>query len=109
MLAGLLLGSGMSSPSPPVTPVAVAVDDLVCGAASAQHEYLTSAEVADLARITRRSVWRLVADGRLPAVKIGRRSTRFLRSDVEALLHPRRREPLDLTPHPPPVDGLDQR
>lgn len=48
-------------------------------------ELLTTAEVADLLRVTRQTLTRWRKDGKLPAVKIGR-LVRFKRSDVEALL-----------------------
>jgi excisionase family DNA binding protein len=53
-------------------------------------ELLTTAEVADLARVSRTTVWRWAADGTLPAAVVlpsGHR--RFRRSDVEDLLHPK--------------------
>ncbi len=38
-----------------------------------QPQYLTTAEVATIARVTELTVWRWVRSGRLPARKVGRR------------------------------------
>ena len=51
-------------------------------------DMLTTAEVADLCRVSNSTVTRWLADGRLPGVKVGPRTFRFRRSDVEALLTP---------------------
>ena len=48
-------------------------------------EHLKSSEVIALAAISRRTLERWVADGTLPAVKVGG-TRRYKRSDVEALL-----------------------
>ena len=48
-------------------------------------EHLKSSEVIALAAISRRTLERWVADGTLPAVKVGG-TRRYLRSHVEALL-----------------------
>jgi excisionase family DNA binding protein len=53
-------------------------------------ELLTTAEVAELARVSRTTVWRWAADGTLAAAVVlpsGQR--RFRRSDVEALIYPK--------------------
>ena len=48
---------------------------------------LVSSEVIEMAKISRRTLERWVADGKLPAVKIGGfGARRYRRSDVEALL-----------------------
>jgi excisionase family DNA binding protein len=48
---------------------------------------LISSEVIELAKISRRTLERWVADGKLPAVKIGGfGARRYRRTDVEALL-----------------------
>ena len=48
-------------------------------------EHLKSYEVIALAQISRRTLERWVADGTLPAVKVGG-TRRYKRADVEALL-----------------------
>lgn len=52
-----------------------------------ESEYLVSSEVMELAKISRRTLERYVADGKLPTTKIGGfGSRRYQRADVEALL-----------------------
>lgn len=51
-------------------------------------EMLTTAEVAGLARVDPSTILRWAGDGRLPAIKLGPRTFRFRRSDVDALLAP---------------------
>ena len=52
-----------------------------------ESEYLLSADVLELAKISRRTLDRWVADNKLPAVKVGGfGARRYKRSDVEALL-----------------------
>ncbi len=48
-------------------------------------DVLTPSELYDLLHISRVSLWRLVHDGRIPALRLSRRLKRFLRSDVLAL------------------------
>lgn len=46
---------------------------------------LSAAEVARQLSISQRQVWRLVSSGELPApVRVGERSSRFRRADIEA-------------------------
>ena len=53
----------------------------------APDEYLISSEVMDILKISRRTLERWVAEGKLPAIKIGGfGARRYLRSDVDALL-----------------------
>ena len=47
------------------------------------EEILTIREVADYLKITERTLYRLVQDGRLPAFKVGN-SWRFRRADIDA-------------------------
>jgi excisionase family DNA binding protein len=57
--------------------------------------FLTREEAAELLGVSVRSVDRLRARGRLPAVQYLRRGrVRYRRDDVEALLEPEAREPL---------------
>jgi excisionase family DNA binding protein len=51
-------------------------------------ELLTTAQVADLAKVSRQTVWRWARSGVLPAVHPGPKLWRFRRSDVEKLLEP---------------------
>lgn len=52
------------------------------------HELLTIAEAADRLRVTTRFIRMLIADGRLPALRLGHRAIRLRRDDVDHLLHP---------------------
>lgn len=63
----------------------------------APPRFLTVAEVADAARVSRMTVYRLVHSGELPAVRVGR-SFRVPESAVEQLLAA-----------PPPEGELAQR
>lgn len=50
---------------------------------------LIAREVAELLRVHVRLVWRMRANGQLPAIKIaGTNATRFRQSDVEKLMQP---------------------
>lgn len=53
-----------------------------------EPELLTPAEVAALLRVTRRTVYQWITDGRLPALRAGGR-WRIRREDIEAFLHRR--------------------
>ena len=57
-----------------------AMDDL--------QQVLTVAEVAKLARVGEKAVRQWAADGTLPVVRLGPRTLRFHRDDVDALLRP---------------------
>lgn len=53
-------------------------------------ELLTTAEVADLAGVSRQTVWRWAAEGTLAAaITLPSGHRRFRRSDVETLLAPK--------------------
>ena len=52
--------------------------------------FLTVAEAADELAVTERFIRRLIADGDLPAVKVGARVVRIRRSDLEDSLRPAR-------------------
>lgn len=68
------------------------------------NEYLVSSEVMELAKISRRTLERYVADGKLPSAKLGGfGSRRYLRADVDSLL---RGEISPSTPTVRPVDDL---
>jgi excisionase family DNA binding protein len=51
-----------------------------------QTELLTVAEVAERLSISQRTVWAMIADGRLPAIRLARRATRVDAADVERLI-----------------------
>jgi excisionase family DNA binding protein len=50
--------------------------------------WMTVAEVADDVRLSDRGVRKLIADGHLPAHKVGKRALRIRRADVDALFRP---------------------
>jgi len=50
-------------------------------------EVLNVKEVADLLRVTEQTVYNMIRDGRLKAVKMGR-EWRFMRQDIESILNP---------------------
>lgn len=52
------------------------------------HELLTVAEAADRLRVTTRFIRMLIADGTLPALRLGRRAIRLRRADVDHVLRP---------------------
>ncbi len=54
-----------------------------------QHEYLKVPEVAEVLRIARSRAYELVADGEIPAIKIGR-SVRVSRRDLDRWLEGQR-------------------
>lgn len=51
-----------------------------------QTELLTVAQVAERLSISQRAVWAMIADGRLPAIRLGHRATRIDAADVERLI-----------------------
>lgn len=54
-----------------------------------QHEYLKVPEVAEVLRIARSRAYELVADGKIPSVRIGR-SVRINRRELERWLEGQR-------------------
>ncbi len=56
-----------------------------------EHEWLKVPEVAEVLRIARSRAYELVADGEIPAVKIGR-SVRVSRKELDRWLEGRRYE-----------------
>ena len=54
-----------------------------------QHEYLKVPEVAQILRVARSRAYELVADGEIPAVKIGR-SVRVSRKELDRWLEDQR-------------------
>lgn len=51
-------------------------------------EYLTPKEAADLLKVDRLTVYRMIKDGRLSAVRIGKRGWRISREALTGLLQP---------------------
>jgi excisionase family DNA binding protein len=56
------------------------------------NDLLTIDEVAQLLKVNRSHVFRLMKDGELSVVKRGRRYTRILRSDLMAFVQKHRKE-----------------
>jgi excisionase family DNA binding protein len=52
---------------------------------STPNEVLTPRQVCELLSITRTTLWRLVRDGRLPVIRLSRRTKRFRKTDILAL------------------------
>lgn len=59
---------------------------------TSDHDLLTVTEAADHLRVTTRFIRMLIADGRLPAMRLGRRAIRLRRDDVDDLLRPIQQE-----------------
>ena len=55
---------------------------------STHHELLTVTEAAERLRVTTRFIRMLIADGTLPALRLGRRAIRLRRDDVDHVLRP---------------------
>lgn len=51
-----------------------------------QTELLTVAQVAERLSVSQRTVWAMIADGRIPAIRLGCRATRVDAADVERLI-----------------------
>ena len=49
---------------------------------------MTAADVAAYLNTTNKTIWNMVADGRLKAYRLGPRIVRFRRSEVDAALTP---------------------
>lgn len=75
----------------------------VAGESAPQDDLLTTREVADLARVSTVTVTRWFNEGSLIGVKVGPRTFRFRRSDVDAKLSP----PVCVCDEPQ-VDGIGQ-
>lgn len=59
-------------------------------AEEAARDWMTVAEVAETLRVSERFVRKLIADGRLPVVKVGVRVVRVRRSDLNQVFRPAR-------------------
>jgi len=55
------------------------------------HEWLTVPEVAEYLRLPRTRAYELIAQGHIPAVRVGERSIRVSRRELEAFLSENRR------------------
>ncbi len=55
---------------------------------STDHELITVTEAAERLRVTTRFIRMLIADGTLPALRLGRRSIRLRKDDVDRVLRP---------------------
>ncbi|HEY8500059.1 MAG TPA: helix-turn-helix domain-containing protein [Clostridia bacterium] len=55
--------------------------------AEERPDLLNISEVADLLRVSNQTVYNMIRDGRLCAIKIGR-EWRFMRKSIESILHP---------------------
>ena len=55
-----------------------------------ERDYYTVSEAADLLRVSRPTVWRWINDGALTAYRVGARTIRVRRADLEAALRPAR-------------------
>src|SRR5579859_721371 len=53
-----------------------------------ERDYYSISQAAALLGISRVSIWRWIGDGRLPAVRLGHRTTRIKHADLERLLVP---------------------
>lgn len=51
-------------------------------------DYLTPKQVAELLNVDRETVYRMIRDGRLPAVRVNERGLRIPREAVAAVLKP---------------------
>src|SRR5450432_508925 len=65
------------------TPQAAAAG--VADAASSSRSYYSISQAAELLGVSRVSIWRWVRAGRLPIVRLGHRTTRIKREDLERL------------------------
>lgn len=53
-----------------------------------EHDLMKTAEVAQVLRVTPKTVWSWHKKGRLPGIELPGGELRFRRSDVEAILSP---------------------
>lgn len=55
-----------------------------------EREFCTVTEAARVLDVSRTTVWRWIAEGRLPALRLGGRTIRIRKPDVEKMLRPAR-------------------
>lgn len=65
-----------------VQKLAISLTDII-----PQKEILNITETAELLRVSNQSVYNMIKDGRLKAIKIGR-EWRFMRKNLDSILHP---------------------
>jgi excisionase family DNA binding protein len=53
-------------------------------------EYLTAPQAARLLKVSTMTVWRWIKAGKLPAVRVGERSVRLKRADLNGVIRPAR-------------------
>ncbi len=53
-----------------------------------RHRYITILEAADYLGVTDRTIRAMIADGRLPAYRSGRRVVRLRIADIDAAMRP---------------------
>src|ERR687893_212896 len=74
---GIRMGSAGRSPSPDAGASAQAAD---------ARSYYSISQAAALLGVSRMSIWRWIGAGRLPAARLGHRTTRIRREDLAQLL-----------------------
>jgi excisionase family DNA binding protein len=65
---------------------AVLTDTSSAAESAGQCEYYNISQAANALGVSRVSIWRWIRDGHLPAARIGHRTTRIKREDLEAML-----------------------
>ena len=64
---------------------------------AAERQYFTVAEAARVLDVSRTTIWRWIAEGRLRAYRAGVRTIRIKREDLRALMQPAHRYPKEPT------------
>src|SRR5919199_3849330 len=64
--------------------------------AAAQRSFYSVSEVAALLGVSRVSVWRWISAGRLPVSRLGHRTVRIRRDDIERIVHAQPRKDRNL-------------
>lgn len=55
-------------------------------------EWVTAKQAGEKVKVDRQTIYKMIADGRLPAVRVGKRGIRIALSDLETLLKPVNRD-----------------
>ena len=61
-----------------------------------EREYYTASEAAEVLEVSRTTIWRWIETGRLPAYKIGGKTIRIKREDMQTLLKPARESRIEV-------------
>jgi excisionase family DNA binding protein len=61
-------------------------DRFTKGDANVDPDLLTVKEAASLLSVSERTLWKMIAEGRLAAIRLSRRITRIHRTEVRALI-----------------------